>query len=54
MQETWTKSSWIWVSVIWAELLVAIVYIPVGGFNPFEKYACQIGSFPRGRGENKT
>ena len=27
-------------------------YIPipnnlVGGFNPFEKYACQIGSFPQ-------
>ena len=20
----------------------------VGGFNPFEKYACQIGSFPQG------
>ena len=21
---------------------------PVGGFNPVEKYACQIGSFPQG------
>ncbi len=25
-------------------------YIPVGGFNPFEKYARQIGSFPPGIG----
>ena len=29
-------------------------HILVGGFNPFEKYACQIGSFPQtDRGENK-
>ena len=29
-------------------------HILVGGFNPFEKYACQIGSFPQtNRGENK-
>ena len=25
----------------------------VGGFNPFEKYARQIGSFPPGKVENK-
>jgi len=23
------------------------IYCPVGGFNPFEKYARQIGSFPQ-------
>ena len=26
----------------------------VGGFNPFERYARQIGSFPQARGENKN
>ncbi len=31
------------------------MHLLVGGFNPFEKYARQIGSFPQViRGENKN
>ena len=29
------------------------IYLLVGGFNPFEKYDRQIGSFPQGSGWNK-
>ena len=49
---TWTRDPIIepW---LWEEEYISIL---VGGFNPFEKYACQIRTlpFPNFRGENKN